>query len=350
MKKYNFYAGPSILPDSIINKAAKAVENIDGIGLSILEISHRSPAFTAIIQEAQDLVLELTGLQHKGYKVLFLQGGASLQFLMVAQNLIRKKAAYLNTGRWASNAIKEAQLFGEVVEVASSADKNFNYIPNGYSIPEDIDYFHCTSNNTVVGTQIKEFPAIQSPLVCDMSSDIFSRVLDYSKFGLIYAGAQKNLGPAGTTLVIIKESILGKVNRQIPTMLDYKTHLAKNSVFNTPSVYAIYVSLLSLRALTEQGGIASIEKRNQKKAALLYQAIDSLPAFEGIVEKDARSLMNITFKLTDPSRHEKFDNTWQKAGFVGLKGHRSVGGYRASLYNAQPLENIEKLIDLLNRF
>lgn len=350
MKKYNFYAGPSILPAEILNEAAKAVQNLEGTGLSILEISHRSPAFTAIIQEAQELVLELTGLQGKGYKVLFLQGGASLQFLMVAQNLMRTKAAYLNTGRWSSSAIQEAQLFGEVIEVASSADKNFTYIPTDYSIAEDIDYFHCTSNNTVAGTQIKEFPTLQAPLVCDMSSDLFSRMLDYSKFGLIYAGAQKNLGPAGTTLVIIKESILGKVNRQIPTMLDYKTHLAKKSVFNTPSVYAIYVSLLTLRALKEQGGMAAIEKKNKKKATLFYQALDALPAFEGIVEAAARSLMNITFKLTDSSRQEEFDNTWQKAGFVGLKGHRSVGGYRASLYNAQPLENVERLIDLLNKF
>ncbi len=350
MKTYNFYAGPSILPENVLNDAAKAVKSLDDSGLSILEISHRSPAFTAIIKEAQDLVLDLTRLKGKGYKVLFLHGGASTQFLMVAQNLLQKKAAYLNTGRWSEKAIHEAQLFGEVVEVASSADKNFSYIPQDYTISEEVDYFHCTSNNTVAGTQIKDFPETDVPVVADMSSDIFSRELDFSKFSLIYAGAQKNLGPAGTTLVIIKESILGKVERIIPTMLDYKTHLDKDSVFNTPSVYAIYVSLLNLRRIQKGGGIAAAEKINNQKAKLLYEAIDTNDDFEGLVARDSRSFMNVTFKLTDESRKEEFDQTWQDAGFVGLKGHRSVGGYRASIYNAQPLESVQKLVELLNGF
>jgi len=350
MKTYNFYAGPSILPENVLNDAAKAVKSLDDSGLSILEISHRSPAFTAIIKEAQDLVLDLTRLTGKGYKVLFLHGGASTQFLMVAQNLLQKKAAYLNTGRWSEKAIHEAQLFGEVVEVASSADKNFSYIPQDYTISEEVDYFHCTSNNTVAGTQIKDFPETDVPVVADMSSDIFSRELDFSKFSLIYAGAQKNLGPAGTTLVIIKESILGKVERIIPTMLDYKTHLDKDSVFNTPSVYAIYVSLLNLRRIQKEGGIAAAEKINNQKARLLYEAIDTNDDFEGLVARDSRSFMNVTFKLADESRKEEFDQTWQDAGFVGLKGHRSVGGYRASIYNAQPLESVQQLVELLNGF
>lgn len=350
MKTYNFYAGPSILPETVLNEAANAVKSLDESGLSILEISHRSPAFTSIIQEAQELVLELTQLQDKGYKVLFLQGGASTQFLMVAENLLQNKAAYLNTGRWSEKAIQEAKLFGEVVEVGSSADQNFSYIPKDYTIPEDVDYFHCTSNNTVAGTQIKDFPETDVPLVVDMSSDIFSRELDFSKFGLIYAGAQKNLGPAGTTLVIIKESILGKVQRTLPTMLDYKTHLDKDSVFNTPSVYAIYVSLLNLRRIKKEGGLAAAERINEEKAKLLYEAIDASPNFEGLVDKDSRSLMNVTFKLTDESRKEEFDKAWQKTGFVGLKGHRSVGGYRASIYNAQPLESVKKLVELINGF
>lgn len=350
MKTYNFYAGPSILPESVLNAAAKAVKSLDDSGLSILEISHRSPAFAAIIKEAQDLVLELTQLRGKGYKVLFLHGGASTQFLMVAQNLLKNKAAYLNTGRWSEKAIDEAKLFGEVVVVGSSADKNFSYIPSDYTIPEDADYFHCTSNNTVAGTQIKAFPKTGVPLVADMSSDIFSRELDFSQFSLMYAGAQKNLGAAGTTLVIIKESILGKVERAIPAMLDYKTHLDKDSVYNTPSVYAIYVSLLTLRKIKKEGGIAAAEKLNDKKAQLLYDAIDANTNFEGLVAKDSRSHMNVTFKLTDESRKAEFDASWQEAGFVGLKGHRSVGGYRASIYNAQPLESVEKLVELLNGF
>lgn len=350
MKKYNFSAGPSILPQQVLEEASKAITDFNHTGLSILEISHRSPEFTAVIEEARALALALTGLQDKGYQVLFLQGGASLQFLMVAQNLLVQKAAYLNTGRWASSAIKEAKFFGEVVEVASSADKKFSYIPEDYTIPEDADYFHCTSNNTVAGTQISVFPETKVPLVCDMSSDIFSRQLNFSRFDLIYAGAQKNMGPAGATLVIVKEEVLGKVNRAIPTMLDYRTHIGKDSMFNTPSVYAVYVSLLTLRWLKELGGVRAIEKRNKEKAALLYAEIDRNPAFEGLVDKNARSLMNVTFRLTDESRKPEFDRLWKEAGFVGLNGHRSVGGYRASLYNAQPLSSVKQLVDLLQSF
>lgn len=350
MKKYNFSAGPSILPKSVLEQASAAILDFDNSGLSILEISHRSPGFTAVIEEAKDLVLELTDLKDKGYQVLFLQGGASTQFLMVAYNLLQNKAGYLNTGRWASKAMDEAYLFGDVVEVASSEDKTFSYIPKDYTIPTDLDYLHCTSNNTVVGTQMHQFPETDVPLVCDMSSDIFSRQLDFSKFSLIYAGVQKNMGPAGATMVIVKDGLLGKVERKIPTMLDYQVHLDKASVYNTPAVYAIYVSLLTLRWLKAQGGIAALEKINDEKAAMLYAEIDRNSAFEGIVAKEDRSKMNVTFKLTDESRKEEFDQLWQAAGVVGIKGHRSVGGYRASIYNAFPKEDLAKLVELMESF
>lgn len=349
MKKHNFGAGPCILPQSVFEQASKAILDFDNSGLSLLEISHRTPAFTDVIEEAKALVLALTGLENKGYQVLFLQGGASTQFLMTAYNLLQKKAAFLNTGRWSAKAIKEAELFGEVAEVASSADKDFTYIPKGYSIPTDADYFHCTSNNTIYGTQIKEFPETDIPMICDMSSDILSRQLDFSKFDLIYAGAQKNMGTAGTTMVLLKEDILGKVERQIPTMMDYEVHLGKKSVFNTPSVYAIYVSLLTLRWLKAQGGIEGIEKINREKADLLYNEIDSNPNFEGIAAKDSRSDMNVTFRLTDSSKKEEFDKLWEEAGMIGLNGHRSVGGYRASLYNALPKKSVEALIEVMQK-
>ncbi|MBI6118930.1 3-phosphoserine/phosphohydroxythreonine transaminase [Salegentibacter maritimus] len=349
MKKHNYSAGPCILPQEVFKEAANGILDYQGSGLSIMEISHRSPAFVEVIEEARSLSLELLGLKDKGYKALFLQGGASMQFLMTAYNLLNKKAAYLNTGTWSSKAIKEAKLFGEVIEVASSKDKNFNYIPKDYKVTTGVDYFHCTSNNTIFGTQIKDFPQVDAPLVCDMSSDIFSRELDFTKFDLIYAGAQKNMGPAGTTLVIIKEDILGKVEREIPSMLNYKVHLEKDSMFNTPAVYAIYVSLLTLRWIKKNGGIAAMEKRNAEKAELLYKEIDRNPLFKGFAEIEDRSIMNATFNLTDESKKEAFDKLWKEAGINGLNGHRSVGGYRASMYNALDIESVEVLVNTMKK-
>ncbi|WP_432410339.1 3-phosphoserine/phosphohydroxythreonine transaminase [Rasiella sp. SM2506] len=345
MKKHNFSAGPCILAPTVLEKAAAAVKNFDNLDLSLLEISHRSKSFVAVMDRATDLALELLGLQDKGYKALFLQGGASLEFLMVAYNLLEKKAAYLNTGTWSDKAIKEAKLFGEVVEVGSSKAANFNYIPKDYTVPDDVDYFHCTSNNTIFGTQMKSFPEVSVPLICDMSSDIFSRVLDFSKFDLIYAGAQKNMGPAGTTLVVVKEAILGKVSRQIPSMLDYRIHISKESMFNTPAVFPVYVSMLTLEWLKEHGGVAAIEKLNTEKAQLIYNEIDRNALFTGFVaNKEDRSAMNATFNLVDDAHKENFDVLWNKAGISGLNGHRSVGGYRASMYNALPLESVQVLV------
>jgi phosphoserine aminotransferase len=348
MKKHNYSAGPCILPQEVFKEASQAILDYNNSGLSILEISHRSKDFVDVMEEARSLSLELLGLENKGYKALFLQGGASMQFLMVAYNLLEKKAAYLNTGTWASKAIKEAKLFGDVNVVASSEDKNFSYIPKNYKIPGDVDYFHCTSNNTIFGTQMKRFPKTSVPVVCDMSSDIFSRQMDFSKFDLIYAGAQKNMGPAGTTLVIIKEDILGEVSRKIPSMMDYKVHLGKDSMFNTPAVYAVYVSLLTMRWLKEQGGIKAIEEQNEKKAQLLYSEIDINPLFKGFTAVEDRSIMNATFNLTKDSLKEEFDKMWKDAGINGLNGHRSVGGYRASMYNALPLESVQILVDVMS--
>lgn len=347
MKKHNFSAGPCILPESVLQKASEAVINFNNDDLSLIEISHRSKPFVNVMENARSLVLELLNLEGKGYSVLFLQGGASTQFLMAAYNLLNSKAAYLNTGTWSSKAIKEAKLFGDLVEVASSKDKNFTYIPKGYEIPSDADYFHCTSNNTIFGTQLKEFPKTEVPLVCDMSSDIFSRQLDFSKFDLIYAGAQKNMGPAGTTVVIIKEEILGKVNRAIPSMLDYKVHLGKDSMFNTPAVFPVYVSMLTLEWLKDLGGIPFIEKVNEKKANLLYNEIDRNPLFNGVVASEDRSNMNATFTLADETLKDTFDAMWKEARINGLNGHRSVGGYRASMYNALPLHSVQVLVDVM---
>ncbi len=347
MKKHNFSAGPCILPQEVLQKAAAAVLNFNDESLSLIEISHRSKSFVTVMETARSLALELLGLENKGYQALFLHGGASLEFLMVAYNLLNKKAAYLNTGTWSDNAIKEAKAFGEVLEVGSSKDQGFNYIPKEYSIPEDVDYFHCTSNNTIVGTQMKSFPESNVSLICDMSSDIFSRQLDFEKFDLIYAGAQKNMGPAGTTLVIVKEEILGKVSRHIPTMLNYQAHIAKESMANTPAVFAVYVSMLNLQWLKDIGGISFIEEVNNKKAALLYAEIDRNPLFKGIVAKEDRSTMNATFNLTDPSLAAPFDALWKVAGINGLNGHRSVGGYRASMYNALPLHSVQVLVDVM---
>ena len=347
MKKHNFSAGPCILPQDVLQKASEAIINFNNDDLSIIEISHRSKSFVNVMETGRDLALELLGLNNKGYKALFLQGGASLEFLMVAYNLLNKKAAYLNTGTWSDKAIKEAKAFGEVIEVGSSKDKGYSYIPKEFSIPDDVDYFHCTSNNTIVGTQIKEFPKTKVPVICDMSSDIFSRQLDFEKFDLIYAGAQKNMGPAGATLIIIKEDILGKVERHIPSMLNYQTHIDKDSMFNTPSVFAVYVSSLTLQWLKDLGGIKFIENVNNQKASLLYGEIDRNPLFKGIVAKEDRSVMNATFDLTDPSLKDKFDEMCINAGINGLNGHRSVGGYRASMYNALPLYSVQVLVDTM---
>ncbi|MGB5172462.1 3-phosphoserine/phosphohydroxythreonine transaminase [Eudoraea sp.] len=348
MKTHNFSAGPCILPQEVMIKASEAVIDLDGIGLSLIEISHRSKEFVDVMEKARSLAIELLGLEGKGYKALYLQGGASLEFLMVAYNLLETKAGYINTGTWSSKAIKEAKLLGNVIEVASSKDKNFNYIPRGYVVPNELDYLHLTSNNTIFGTQIKEFPTTSVPLVCDMSSDIFSRQLDFSKFDLIYAGAQKNMGPAGTTLVIVKEDVLGQVSRQIPSMLDYQVHISKDSMFNTPAVFAVYVSMLTLQWLKDLGGIAAIEEINDKKANLIYSEIDLNPLFEGFAKKEDRSSMNATFNLTDDSLKDTFDAMWKEAGISGINGHRSVGGYRASMYNALPLESVGVLVDIMS--
>jgi len=294
------------------------------------------------------LVLDLLGLKNKGYQALFLHGGASTQFLSVAYNLLEKKAAYLNTGTWSSKAIKEAKLFGEIIEVASSKDKQFSYIPKKYTVDNSFDYFHCTSNNTIYGTQMKEFPSVEIPLVCDMSSDLFSRQLDFEKFDLIYAGAQKNMGPAGTTLVVVKESILGKVSREIPSILDYQTQIEKESMFNTPAVYAVYVSLLNLRWLQSLGGIKAIEEVNDKKAQLLYSEIDINPLFKGYTDKEDRSTMNATFNLKDKKLEPVFNQLCKEANINGMDGHRSLGGYRASMYNALPLSSVEILVEAMN--
>jgi phosphoserine aminotransferase len=347
MKRHNFSAGPCILPNEVLQKASEAVINFDN-GLSLLEISHRSKPFVDVMENARALALELLGLEGKGYKALFLQGGASTQFLMVALNLLEKRAGYLNTGTWSDNAIKEAKIYDDVYEVASSKEANFNYIPKGYDIPTEYDYFHCTSNNTIFGTQIKEFPNCPIPMVCDMSSDIFSRQLDFSKFDLIYAGAQKNMGPAGTTLVVVKEDILGKVSRKIPSMMDYKVHINKSSMFNTPPVFAVYTSMLTLEWLKKLGGIAAIEKENEKKAQLIYSEIDLNPLFNGFATKADRSTMNATFTLANEDLKETFETMVKEAGINGLNGHRSVGGYRASMYNALPLESVGVLVDVMS--
>ncbi len=348
MKKHNFSAGPSILPQSVLTQASEAVLNFNGLNLSLLEISHRSKDFVEVMETARSLALEHLGLQNQGYQALFLQGGASMQFLMTAYNLLEQKAAYLNTGVWSDKAIKEAKLIGEVVEVATSKSDNFNFIPKNYTVTTDVDYFHCTSNNTIYGTQMREFPTTKVPMVCDMSSDIFSRQLDFSKFSLIYAGAQKNMGPAGATLVVVKEDILGKVTRAIPSMLNYKVHIDKESMFNTPPVFSVYVSMLTLQWLKQIGGISAIEKVNNQKAELLYKEIDRNPLFQGYVaNEEDRSKMNATFNLVNDQLKETFDSHLKSAGISGVNGHRSVGGYRASLYNALPLESVKVLVEVM---
>ena len=347
MKKHNFSAGPSILPQEVIKEASNAILDINSSGLSLIEISHRSKDFVEIMNKATSLSLELLNLENKGYKALFLQGGASLQFLMTAYNLLQNKAGYLNTGSWSTKAIKEAKLFGEVIELASSKNKNFNYIPKGFDIDPDLDYLHITTNNTIFGTQIKDLPNTEVPIIADMSSDIFSRNIDFSKFDLIYAGAQKNMGPAGTTLVVVKEEILGKVNRQIPSMLDYQVHIDKESMFNTPPVFAVYTSMLTLKWLKENGGISSIELKNLKKSDLIYSEIDSNELFEGFAAIEDRSIMNVTFNLKNNQHKEIFDKMCIDANISGVNGHRSVGGYRASIYNAMNISSVNILVEVM---
>ncbi|MBD5184524.1 MAG: 3-phosphoserine/phosphohydroxythreonine transaminase [Bacteroidales bacterium] len=351
MKKHNFYAGPSILSPYTIQKTADAVLNFADTGLSVLEVSHRSKEFQAVIDEAQALTKELLNLP-EDYHVLFLGGGASLQFCMVPFNLLEKKAAYINTGTWATNAIKEAKIFGEVEVLASSEDTKFNYIPKDFTIPSDVDYFHFTSNNTIYGTEIRHDFDSPVPVVCDMSSDIFSREFDPTKYGLIYAGAQKNLAPSGVTIVIVKESLLGHVSRPIPTMLDYRTHIKKGSMFNTPPVLPIFSALQTLRYYKEQGGVKAMEKKDLEKAALLYDAIDSSKMFVGTVAEEDRSIMNVCFVMKpDYAELEKdFMEFATSKGIVGIKGHRSVGGFRASLYNALPIESVKVLVDAMKEF
>ncbi|MGN0044085.1 3-phosphoserine/phosphohydroxythreonine transaminase [Alistipes indistinctus] len=351
MKKHNFSAGPSILPRVAIENAAKAILDFDGIGLSLLEISHRSADFEAVNNEAEALFRELLQVPDN-YKILFLGGGASTQFFQVPYNLLEKKAGYVNTGVWANKAIKEARLFGETDVVASSEDKNFNYIPKNYMIPTDLDYLHITTNNTIYGTEYKT--DIDSPvtLVADMSSDILSRPVDVSKYGLIYGGAQKNIGPAGVTFVIVREDILGKVSRKLPSMVDYRNHIANQSMFNTPPVFAIYVVRETLRWLKSIGGVPAIQKLNEEKAALLYEEIDRNPLFEGTAVKEDRSLMNICFVMTEKYADlaPQFLEFAKSKGMVGIKGHRLVGGFRASTYNALPKESVQALVDCMREF
>ena len=349
--KHNFGAGPCILPQVVFKEAAEAV--LDFNGLSILEVSHRHKDFVAVMDETIELVKKALNVP-TGYSVAFMQGGASLGFTIAALNMMRdqKRAGYFNTGTWASGAIKEAKKVGvDVAVLASSEDKNFNYIPKDYTIPSDLDYVHFTSNNTIYGTQYKQFPQTDLPLVCDMSSDIFSQVIDVSKFDLIYAGAQKNLGPAGATLYIVKDEQLGKSSSSfMPSYLDLKQQVDKESMLNTPPVFSIFVSLLNLRNLIANGGVSEMEKRNIAKANLLYQEIDRNPLFVGTVNKEDRSNMNVTFTLLDAAHSADFDALWKGAGIIGLPGHRSTGGYRASLYNALPIESVQVLVDVMKHF
>ncbi len=351
MKKHNFYAGPSILSEYTIKNTADAILNFAGTGLSILEVSHRSKEFSAVIEEAAQMVKELLEIP-EGYHVLFLGGGASMQFCMVPFNILKKKAAYLETGTWAVNAIKEAKLFGEVDVVASSKDANFSYIPKDFVVPADADYFHFTTNNTIFGTEIRKDPDVAVPLVADMSSDIFSRPIDVSKYDIIYAGAQKNLAPSGVTIVIVKEDALGHVERAIPTMLDYRTHIKKGSMFNTPPVLPIFSALQTLKYYKEMGGISALEKLDIAKAAKLYDAIDSSRLFVGTANEEDRSIMNVCFVMKPEyaELEKEFVDFATSKGMVGIKGHRSVGGFRASLYNALPMESVDALIAVMKEF
>jgi phosphoserine aminotransferase len=349
MKQHNFGAGPGILPKEVIEESAEAVLNFNNSGLSILEISHRSKGYEAVMDEARNLVRELLNVPTT-HEVLFLHGGASTQFAMVPWNLLNQKAGYIESGVWAQKAIHEAKMLGEVEIVASSSDKNFSYVPKDFAIPSDIDYLHVTSNNTIYGTQMKSFPTTEVPLVCDMSSDIFSRPIDVSQFGLIYAGVQKNMGPAGATLVIVQKDLVGKSGRKINSMLDYNVHIKAESMYNTPPAFPVYVCMLTLRWLKKMGGLAAIEQKNIEKATLFYEALDCNPLFTGNVVKEDRSLMNACFNLKDSAMESRFLQACEDNGIVGIKGHRLSGGFRASLYNALPIESVHKLIEVMNNF
>jgi phosphoserine aminotransferase len=351
MKKHNFNAGPSILPQSTVENTAKAILNFNDTGMSIMEISHRSKEFQPVVTEASTLFKELLNIP-EGYHVLFLGGGASLQFCMLPYNLLEKKAAYLNTGTWATKAQKEAKLFGEVVEVASSKAANFCYIPKNYTVPSDVDYFHITTNNTIFGTEIRQDPDSPVLMAADMSSDILSRPVDVSKYAIIYGGAQKNLAPAGVTFIIVKEDVLGKVTRPIPTMLDYRTHIKDGSLFNTPPVVPIYAALQTLKWLKSIGGVEAMEKKNIEKASILYDEIERNKLFKGTAAVEDRSLMNICFVMNDEYKdlEEAFGKFAAEHGMIGIKGHRSVGGFRASTYNALPKESVQALIDCMKAF
>ena len=348
--KHNFNPGPAVLPKTVLKKASKAVLDLDDSGLSVLEISHRSNAFKEILENSTKMAIEIAGLKGKGYSALFLHGGASTQFLNVAANFLNQKAGYSDTGSWSAKAIKEAKNYGQVVEVASSAYCKYNYIPVSFENTSELDYLHITTNNTIYGTQYSEIPRVDCPLVADMSSDIFSRVLDYNKFDLFYAGAQKNLGPAGVALVVIKESFLDRVKRKLPSMLDYKLHLSKGSSFNTPPVFAIYTTMLNLQWIIEKGGLKKLGKKNSQKASLIYSEVDRNSKFRGFANKENRSQMNVVFNLVDKSEKEIFDQMWQSLGIEGLNGHRSVGGYRASIYNALEFESVKLLVECMKEF
>ncbi|MBK0381099.1 3-phosphoserine/phosphohydroxythreonine transaminase [Mucilaginibacter segetis] len=349
--KHNFGAGPGILPHEVLKQAAAAVVDFNGTGLSLLEISHRSPEFEAVLAEALKLVKELFSVPD-GYSILFLQGGASTQFALAPYNLLPEggKAAYLETGVWASKAIKEAKFFGDVQIVASSKESNFTFIPKDFEIPADAAYLHFTSNNTIYGTQVQKFFPSPVPLVCDMSSDIFSRKVNVADFGLIYAGAQKNMGPAGVTLVIVKDELLGKTNRKIPSMFNYQTQIDGGSMYNTPPVFAIYVSMLTLNWLKAKGGVEAIEKENATKARVLYEEIDRNPFFKGVAATEDRSHMNVCFVAENPDHQKPFLQLCDEKGIVGIKGHRSVGGFRASIYNALSINSVYVLIDAMREF
>jgi phosphoserine aminotransferase len=348
MKKHNFYAGPAILPQSVIQQTAEAVKDFAGMGLSIMEISHRSKPVVKFMEEAVENVKKLFGLSDD-YSVLFLTGGASSQFFMSVMNLADEndKIGYVNTGTWSDKALKEAKKLCKPVELASSKDKNYTFIPKGYDIPSDLKYIHVTSNNTVFGTQFKSFPECACPLIGDMSSDIFSRKIAVEKFGLIYAGAQKNVGLAGTTLVIVRKDILGKISRTLPSMLDYRIHIDKESSFNTPPVLPIYTTKLNLDWILENGGVDAMEKRNNAKAKLLYTEIDSNPLFDGTTASEDRSVMNATFLLKDEGHNDKFLAMCKEAGVIGIEGHRSVGGFRASMYNAMDIDSVQVLVSVM---
>ncbi len=349
MRKHNFGAGPGILPESALKKTQEALYDFNGIGMGVMEISHRSKDFGAVLEKSKSLVRELLNVPDT-HDILFLQGGASSQFAMVPMNFLKTKAAYVDEGAWSSKAIKEAKIFGDVNVIASSKDKNYSYIPKGYSIPSDCDYLHITSNETIHGTQIKNFPDSPIPVICDMSSDIFSRPVDVSKFDLIYAGAQKNMGPSGATLVILKKDIAGKHGKKLPTMMEYKTHLDNDSLYNTPPVIAILVCMYTLEWLKSIGGVKEMEKINNQKAKLFYDEVDSNPMFIGTAAKEDRSPMNACFLLKDPSMDEAFLNEAKAAGIIGIKGHRSVGGFRASMYNALPMESVKALVEVMKKF